>query len=188
MIIIVTGTPGVGKTIVSKKLSEKLNLNYLSLSQFVIENKLYTEYDEFRQSYIIDEDRVKEELEKIIIPNSRLVIETIYPSLVPIADIVVVLRRNPLSLYNELKSRGWSEVKIAENVEAEILGVISQEAKDTFKDKVCEIDTTEMNVEQILNKILNKQCDNSVDWLVDTKIQQLLEELDKIISSYENDI
>ncbi|ACP55635.1 adenylate kinase family protein [Saccharolobus islandicus] len=187
MIIIVTGTPGVGKTVASKKLSETLNLNYLSLSQFVIENKLYTEYDELRQSYIIDEDKVKEELEKII-SASHLVIETIYPSLISTADLVVVLRKNPFSLYNELKGRGWADIKVAENVEAEILGVISQEAREAFKDKVCEVDTTEMSTEQILNKILNKQCDGPIEWLVDTKVQRFLEELDKIISSYENDI
>ncbi|WP_338600807.1 adenylate kinase family protein [Sulfolobus tengchongensis] len=187
MIIIVTGTPGVGKTLVSKEIAAKFNLTYFQLSQFIIENKLYTEYDELRQSYIIDEDRVKEELGKII-QKGNFVIETIYPSLVSTADMVFVLRKHPLLLYDELKKRGWSDLKVAENVEAEILGVISQEAKEVFNGKVCEIDVTKLSTEQILYKISNKQCNETVDWLTDLEVQKLLEKLDNIISSYENDI
>ncbi|BDB97551.1 adenylate kinase family protein [Saccharolobus caldissimus] len=188
MIIVISGTPGVGKTIVSKELVKRLNLKYFHLSQFVIDEKLYIEYDEERQSYIIDEDKVKDKLEIALKESDNIVIESIYPSLIPKADIVVVLRKNPIVLYNELKNRGWPELKIAENVEAEILGVISQEAKEAFNGKVCEIDVTKISIDQIINKILNKECDYFIDWLSDTEIQSFLENLDNIISSHENNI
>ncbi|MEM0200701.1 MAG: adenylate kinase family protein [Saccharolobus sp.] len=184
MILIVTGTPGVGKTLVAKELAKKYNLVYFHLSEFVISNKLYTDYDEESQSYILDEEKVKEELKKIISDN--IVIETIYPSLIPKGDSVIVLRKSPLKLYEELKKRGWPELKVSENVEAEILGVVSQEARDTFNDKVCEIDTTELTLDQIITKILNKECDGIIDWLSYEENQKLLESLDNIISSHEN--
>ncbi|TRM89837.1 NMP kinase [Sulfolobus sp. C3] len=187
MIMLITGTPGVGKSLVSSKLREIFKCEYLNVSRFVVERKLYTEFDEISQSYVIDEEKVKEELRKFLEKQTNVIIETIYPSLIPKADLVVVLRRNPLKLYRELKDRSWSELKIAENVEAEILGVTAEEAKQNFEN-VCEIDTTNNNVEQIVNKIINKVCDRDVDWLNNSEVQDLLINLDNIISSHENNI
>ncbi|AAY79855.1 adenylate kinase family protein [Sulfolobus acidocaldarius] len=187
MIIIVAGTPGTGKTTVAKALSEKLNLNFLLLSSFIIENKAYTEYDDIRQSYIIDEDKVFELIEKYIENNPNVVIETIYPSLVPKADKIVVLKRDPFILHEELKKRNWNELKIAENLEAEILGVIEAEAIEAFgKDKVCSINNTGRTISQILEKIIKNECEQ-IDWLDDEKIQNFLLSLDKVISKYEDE-
>lgn len=62
MIMLITGTPGVGKSLVSSKLREIFKCEYLNVSRFVVERKLYTEFDEISQSYVIDEEKVKEEL------------------------------------------------------------------------------------------------------------------------------
>ncbi len=182
MIILVTGTPGVGKTTVAKKLAEVLKINYLHVSSFVIERKLYTEYDPIRQSFVIDEDKVIEELNKYI-QGKDLVIETIYPSLISKADKVVVLRKNPLLLYDELKMRGWNDIKIAENVMSEALDVILSEALETFsEEKICQIDVTSKTVDKVVNAILSWKCENNPNWLADPKIQDLIFFLDKIIN------
>ncbi len=184
MIILVTGTPGVGKTTVAKQLAKKYNLAYFSVSQFIIQNKLYVSYDELRQTYNID-DSVIEEVNREVERLHDVVVETIYPSLLDRADKVIVLRKNPTKLYEELMERGWSELKVAENVEAEVLGVVSQEAKDWFQE-ACEIDVSERKVDEVVSMIERGECDKDVDWLSYPGIEDLLLKLDKIITSYGN--
>ena len=182
MIIIITGTPGTGKSAITSLLSAKLGYEKLNVSSFLIQNKVFSEYDELRHSYIIDEDKAKELLALTIKDN--VVIETIYPSLISKADKVVVLRRDPRVLYKELIERGWNELKVAENVMAEALGVVSSEAKENFTN-VCEIDTTNKKPEDVVEQILKNKCEE-IDWLNINEISDLLILLDKIISYYED--
>ena len=184
LIIVISGTPGVGKSTVAKALSEKLNFKLLHLSSFLIEKKAYSEYDKNRKTYILDEEKAESVIRELLSTENNLVIETVYPALVSKADKVAVLRRHPLSLYEELKKRGWNELKVAENVEAEILGVVSSEAYENFSN-VCEIDVTDKTIDRILEMVENYECER-VDWLGDERVQSLLFELDKIISEYED--
>ena len=184
MIIVIAGTPGVGKSTVAKAIAERLNLKLIHLSSFLIENKAYSEYDKDRETYILDEEKAEDLVKNLLEQERNLVIETIYPGLIPKADKVIVLRRNPLELYEELKKRGWNELKVAENVMAEILGVVSNEAREYFRN-VCEINTSGKTLSQILEMIEKGECE-SVDWLSEETVQPLLFELDKIISKYED--
>ncbi|WP_221290676.1 adenylate kinase family protein [Stygiolobus caldivivus] len=184
MIIVVSGTPGVGKSTVANALAKKLNIKLIHLSSFLIQNKAYSEFDEKRETYIIDEEKTELLVNQLLLKEKDLVIETIYPALVTRADKVIVLRRNPLILYEELKKRGWNELKVAENVEAEILGIVSREASESFS-KVCEIDTSNKSLDEILDKIEKEMCEK-IDWLGDEKVQLLLFELDKVISKNED--
>lgn len=184
LIIVISGIPGVGKSTVAKALSEKLNFKLLHLSSFLVEKKAYSEYDKNRKTYILDEEKAESVIRELLSTENNLVIETVYPALVSKADKVIVLRRHPLSLYEELKKRGWNELKVAENVEAEILGVVSSEAYENFSN-VCEIDVTDKTIDRILEMVENYECER-VDWLGDERVQSLLFELDKIISEYED--
>jgi adenylate kinase len=181
MIIIITGTPGVGKTTVAKSIIKIYNAEYINISEFVISRKLYLEYDEESGSYIIDEDNVKKELRKFLEGiKKNIVVETIYPSLLEEADLIIILRRSPIELYNSLKFRNWSIKKVAENVMAEILGIISQEAR-TVRGEICEINVTGKKLEEILFNIEKRICEN-VDWLESEEVQNLMLLLDKIIN------
>ncbi|ARM76092.1 adenylate kinase family protein [Acidianus manzaensis] len=184
MKIVITGTPGVGKTTISKFLSSKLSYEYFQVSSFIIQNKLYSSFDPLRQTYNIDDEKVAEKINEYLKNKDNIVVETIYPSLIDYADKVIVLRRYPLDLYEELKNRGWNNIKIAENVESEILGVTLQEAIDWFKNP-CQINVTRKTIEEISNKIINNECEE-IDWLSDNNVQDLLFKLDKVISSIEN--
>ena len=50
-------------------------------------------------------------------------------------DLVVVLRANSTSLYDRLKGRGYEEKKLQENLDAEIMGVVEEEAREGFMDE-----------------------------------------------------
>jgi adenylate kinase len=70
------------------------------------------------------------------------------------SDIVIVLRCEPNKLRERLRKKRYSKEKIEENVEAEILDVILIEAVELHK-KVFEIDTTNLNADEICNDIVS---------------------------------
>jgi Cdc6-like AAA superfamily ATPase len=57
--IIITGTPGVGKTVHSEQVSQETGLRHLSVNQIAKERECHDGYDQERQSWIIDEDKVR---------------------------------------------------------------------------------------------------------------------------------
>ncbi len=90
------------------------------------------------------------------------------------ADKVFVLRCSPPILIKRMRKKGWGAAKIKENIEAEILDVITTEALEmNKKNNVVEIDTSMRSPSQIaalIGKILNnhrlqrKYSAGSIDW------------------------
>lgn len=58
--IIITGTPGVGKTSHCEVLCQLTGLKHLSINEIVKEKGCQEEWDEGLQSWIVDEDKVRE--------------------------------------------------------------------------------------------------------------------------------
>jgi hypothetical protein len=56
--IIITGTPGVGKTTHCELLAERTGLKHLSVNDVVKDKECHEGYDEEYQSWIVDEDKV----------------------------------------------------------------------------------------------------------------------------------
>lgn len=56
--IIITGTPGVGKTIHSEQVAQETGLQHMSINDIAKQRDCYDGYDEERLSWIIDEDKV----------------------------------------------------------------------------------------------------------------------------------
>ncbi len=56
--IIVTGTPGVGKTTHCETLAQNTGLKHLSINDIVKERGCHDGYDEEFKSWIVDEDKV----------------------------------------------------------------------------------------------------------------------------------
>lgn len=56
--IIITGTPGVGKTTHCEVLAENTGLKHLAINDIVKERGCHDGYDEEYQSWIVDEDKV----------------------------------------------------------------------------------------------------------------------------------
>jgi len=59
-VIIITGTPGTGKSTYAQLLAQEspIPLRHINVGERVKENELYEEFDEDWQSYTVDEDRV----------------------------------------------------------------------------------------------------------------------------------
>ncbi len=56
--IIITGTPGVGKTTHCEQLVASLGMSHLSVNQIVKDKQCHDGYDEEYQSWVVDEDKV----------------------------------------------------------------------------------------------------------------------------------
>jgi len=168
----VTGTPGTGKTIFAKTLASQLKYDYFNLEDFIIKNKLYIEYDETRDSYVLDIEKAYDKFREVVSDN------TVYEGLSvayildnELFDYVILLRCNPYELERRLKKKGFSEEKVRENIQAEILDVIAYEVFNKVdREKVIQIDNSndlEEKVEKVINIVLHKtrgECDE-VDWL-----------------------
>lgn len=172
--IAISGTPGVGKTEVALSLSRTLGATYVNLTEFVMSNKLYLYYDHGTSSYVINEELVKAKLREIIRSSQNpVVLDGHYSELVDdeLVNKIVVLRLDPRVLYIRLKERGWTDRKIIDNVESELLGICTLNALELHSsNKVCEVDTTNKSVEEVIKEVFSivkgeLDCRIFVDWL-----------------------
>jgi adenylate kinase len=174
-VILITGTPCVGKTTTAKVLAAKLKAQYINLTEYAKINNLILGEDTQRQTTIIDEKTMKKSLEKTIVEaNIDVIIDGHYAaSIAPkhLTTHVFVLRRNPKELKINMKKCGFAESKLYENLAAEILDNCLVEALQEQHNNVCEVDVTGKTVEEILNEILDvldkgkKGCSGFIDWL-----------------------
>lgn len=191
-VILVTGTPCVGKTSVSQALSTKLEASYVNLTDLANSRKLISGEDKKRKTLIIDESKMRKELSKIIkeTDDRDLVIDGHYcVNVVPkkLVAYVFVLRRDPVELRKLMEQRGFSDPKLWENLASEILDVCLVDALNAQgKGKVCELDTSSKPVEEIVDEILailesRRKCRvGVVDWIGKLENEGLLDELLRI--------
>ena len=82
-------------------------------------------------------------------------------------DLVVVLRADSAPLYDRLTARHYGEAKLQENVDAEIMEVVADEARQSFEAEIVvelqsnTIEDLQSNVERIQAWILNWEGDQS---------------------------
>lgn len=155
MIIIVTGTPGTGKTTLSRLLADKLDFEYLDLNVFSKNNNLVLGFDNVRDCDIIDEEKISKKIKdyskgKNIVVDSHLS-HNIDPKIV---DRCIVTKCNLKVLKERLEKREYSEEKVRENLDSEIFDTCNIEALEEGHKPI--VIWTDKNVEEQLkeNKII----------------------------------
>jgi adenylate kinase len=169
MIVALTGIPGTGKSTVSKHLRDK-DYTVLDINDIVDKNNLVLSYDTSRDTSEVDLPALNKHLKEHLKtdsdnnpsgsspnPPSKVVfLEGHLAHLIDIVDLVIVLRCHPVELWHRLTSRDWSNDKISENLEAEMVDTITIESVDKFgREKTFEIDVTKLNPTEIMENILN---------------------------------
>jgi len=154
MIICITGVAGVGKTTIAKKLAEKLNAVYINILDFAKERSLVEYYDEANQTYIIDEDKLINEIIKEIDNSKIYVIDGNFSHLIP-ADIYIVIRTDSNILYDRLLKRNYPYHKIFENIWAMNLEVIEDELESLNRKYYVFYNNYEGDIDKIVENILN---------------------------------
>ena len=98
-VIVVTGTPGVGKTTASQKLATNLDARYIGITELVKEKNMVTSIDETRETLIADTKKVSQQVQEILAKTEgTIIIDGHYAvDVVPKkeVDTVFVLRRDP---------------------------------------------------------------------------------------------
>lgn len=177
-IIIVTGTPGVGKTVLGKLLAEEAGYQFLSLGDLVKSEGLHKGFDRQAESYIVDERALEPKLNGHLQAHRMdgIVFETHFVS--PIVHktrgmVAIVLRLDPVLLARRLRARKWSKRKIWDNVEAELIDLsLYDSLKLLGKKRVFEIDATGKRPPDLVREVVRVllkgkgwNMGSSSDWL-----------------------
>ena len=158
--ILITGTPGVGKTATAIILAEKLNLHHANIGSIIQENKCHQEYDSTLDTQVLDEDKLLDILEKDFdddMSSGGIIADYHACELFPERwfDLVICLRVETHVLYDRLVSRGYNEAKKNQNMECEIMRVVIDEAKQSYPEEIVQelrnntIDEMDQNISRI---------------------------------------
>lgn len=181
-ILIVSGTPGTGKTTISNNISNYIEAKVISLNELAISENLIAKYDAKRETSVVNNKKLINFLIELIEEYEKedpefLIIESHFSDIVPeqYIDFVIILRCDPDELHDRLKRRGYKREKIRENVQSEILGnCVNYFINKPLNTPILEIDTTLTSIESITKTvihILSKKLDlkdfyvGKVDWL-----------------------
>ena len=134
--ILVTGTPGVGKTTVCSLLESSLHesslssFKYIMLAEDIKKHKLFKDWNDKYDVCEYDEDLVCDYLEDEM-DKGGVILEFHSSSFFPERwfQLVVLLRCDNTRLFDRLSERGYSDEKIKENIECEIMEVTSEEVR-----------------------------------------------------------
>lgn len=156
--IVISGTPGTGKTSVSRLAAQRLGVRLFSLSELAAEGGAITGRDECRDTFIVEEARLKRFLNRFLSGLVGVVIvEGHFGDLTPkkYVDCCIVLRTHPAVLERRLGLKGYGRGKIFENVQAEILGSCTFNAVRAYgASDVYELDTSYDTVDVSVDKFL----------------------------------
>lgn len=181
MKVVITGTPGVGKHTIAESLTAImgkipiLDINGIILSENLLisssknGNNNDNEVDIQKSTKFFASLLYEDKFQKSIIVG-HLAPYVINSDLV---DFVVVLRRSPYELRKIYQERIYSESKTRDNINAEILGIISYDASKNFEhSKLCELENSSNFIpssvaQSVLEMYLNakSRAFGFIDWL-----------------------
>lgn len=155
-VIIVSGTPGTGKTELAKALAKELSYRYVDVSKIIAENKLSDGYDDEKKCEIIDTKKLTKFIVDNIIKKSKkgLVIDSHLSHFLPSTkvDFCVITKCDLKVLEKRLKNKGYDKEKIRENMDSEIFDICLEEAKEK-KHNILVIDTTKKVPQEIAKQL-----------------------------------
>ncbi len=148
MIMLITGTPGTGKTAVSELLAKNTGADVLKISDFATDDVTEGMEGETR---IVNIEKLERKIKGHI--SGSAIIDGHLSHAMHLGDLVVVLRTDPRVLERRLEEKGFDREKIRENLEAEALDVCLVESLERHEN-VFEIDTTDKRPEEVADDIL----------------------------------
>ncbi|KAK9844114.1 hypothetical protein WJX81_004783 [Elliptochloris bilobata] len=158
--ILITGTPGTGKTTTAELIAEQTGLRHINVGELVKSQQLHCGWDEEHDCLILDEDKVCGALEDLM-AEGGVVVDHHGCDFFPERwfDLVIVLQTDNTLLYERLERRGYSQKKVSGNVECEIMHVIVEEARESYREEVVQV-LPSNTVEE-----LEENVEKTVAWL-----------------------
>ena len=167
--LVLTGTPGVGKHTVSEELAKTLDYEIVDVNKEAIKAGMSKRDD----SIDVDVEQMQELLKGMLTEKSLIVghLAVFVFSKTQVSK-AIVLRKNPYELMQIYEKRNYTDEKKNDNLGSEVLGTITYDSIKKFgNDKTFQVNTTSLTTEQTVKKIVGIVCDNSdgdtVDWLTE---------------------
>lgn len=155
--ILVTGTPGTGKTRLSEAIAASVHMTHLNVGDVAQRLSAYDGYDEERQCHILNEDKVLDDLEPLV-AKGGYVVDYHASDLFPERwfDLVLVVRAKTDVLFDRLSARDYAPAKINENIQCEIMQVLLEEARGAYPaEVVVEVhNNTQEEMDAVLQRVL----------------------------------
>lgn len=166
--ILVTGTPGVGKSLMSELLAGKTGLSWLEVSKFAKDNGYIDYHDDEYRCLVLDEDKLLDAMEPIMQQGGQIV-DYLSAEMFPERwfDIVFVLRTNNTLLYDRLTARGYADKKLEDNVTCEIFMTILEEAKRSYDKNI--VHELQSDTLQQLEANIDRICWWIEQWKIDNQ-------------------
>ncbi len=157
MKVLITGIPGTGKTVLAEKLKEKLNWKTVNEKDFALKTKT----GKRKGSEVeIDLKKFQKKMNEFLKKKENIIIEghTLCEMKIN-TDLFFVLRTKRKILEKRLRKRGYTEIKIQDNLYCEETNYCKKKAEKNYK-KIIEIKNEKnlkSSIQQILKKIKGKK-------------------------------
>ncbi len=184
-VVVVTGTPGTGKTTFSQALAKSMGASYLNLNSYLSEHRLFSGIDRSRRTKIVNVAKARTSLRRALAKTREaVVIDSHVPEgIIPkrMVGRAFVLRCHPKILEARLRAKNWKRNKIRENVLAEIVDSCLISAVKYFGwRKVIQLDTSSGNVKRcvaLARRSMQRKPSRRIrfDWLTKLERQGLLD-------------
>lgn len=143
-VMLITGVPGTGKGTISAELGRR-GFSIVAVNSLVDELHLWTRKE--KGSKVVDLVALRAELRKVIALARKFDVDTVIEGhllceLNLSADACIVLRTDPDILRRRLGERHYSQVKLEENIEAELIDYCTQLTERNLKCPVYEVSTS----------------------------------------------
>lgn len=163
-IILLTGTPGTGKTTLAKELDGSYKV--IHLTEFIKDNNLG---EKVQREIEVEINSLKKAINEYVAnsDSQKILIEGHLAHYLD-GDYCIVVRTRPDVLRERLNKREYSESKIEENLESEKIDLILSETVEN-QEKVYEINNTDEEIQLVVEKIKDaiKKREESIgnlDW------------------------
>lgn len=152
--VLVTGTPGVGKTTLSQHMQKVLGYEVISLSDVIEKRKLFENKCELYDTLLYDPDEVEAYLKKRVKKRKNYIFDTHDPESVSFIDFdaIIVLSADTQVLGKRYEERGYNSKKADENIQVEIMEVIYNEVIENLCEDEEDINRI-IRIETVKNKL-----------------------------------